>query len=517
MNPNEVNITKVYLLDVPLESDYKNTLYFANKTAQEDYFKSKIITSFNYSDFSYQRKDNVIRVPALYDNIYKCNYVMYQNSRYNNKWFYCFVNELEYVNDGCTVLHIQTDVMQTWAFDYQLKSSFVEREMVSDDSVGLHTVPENLELGEYTSNDVVQEDRLSDLRFVIQVTEYVSGDKPLAINFGGVYAPGGAYICSSITQVANIIKGLDDAGKGDAVTNVYVVPASIIDDSTPGELKFSGQDSPKILSRSINKPTSVNGYIPKNKKLLTYPYTYLLLDNNNGSSNILQYENFSTNDCEFEIAGVPTVGGSIKCTPKFYKGQGDFEQEGIMAGKYPTCGWVNDTYTNWLTQNAVNIGIGVVSSGLQLVGGTALSMTGAGIGAGASSMVSGALGIASSVGQVYQHSLIPNSAKGNTNGGDINTCYNKNTFYFVGMSIKEEYARIIDDYFTMYGYKVNRVKVPNKAHRQRWWYTKTINVNLNGNIPQNDMQKIKQCYDNGITFWRNANEIENYSLSNNIV
>lgn len=517
-NPNEVYITKVYLLNVPLESDYKNTLYFTSRSAQQEYFKSKIITSYSFSDFSYQRKDNIIRIPAMYDDIYKCNYVMYQNTKYNNKWFYAFVNELEYINDGRTDLHIETDVIQTWLFDYKVMSSFVEREMVNDDTIGLNTVPENLELGEYTSHNVYQDNNLNDLRYVIQTTKFVgTDDDPLATNFGGVCAPGGAYICSSISQVVNIIKALTDKHGADVITNVYMVPAKIINDSTSDSLEYSGQSSPISYNVNIDKPTDINGYVPRNNKLFTYPYTYLMIDNNNGSSNILQYENFATNDCEFEIAGVPTVGGSIKCTPKFYKNQGTFEQDGIMAGKYPTCGWVNDTYTNWLTQNAVNIGIGVASSGLQIASGAGLMLTGAGAMAGAGSILNGAMGIAQSVGQVYQHSLIPNSAKGNTNGGDINTCYNKNKFYFYGMTIKEEYAKIIDDYFSMYGYKVNRVKVPNKAHRQRWWYTKTINVNINGDVPQSDMQKIKNCYNNGITFWRNASEIENYSLSNNIV
>ena len=35
-------ISKVYLLGVPLENDYKNTLYFANAQAQQTYFQSKI-------------------------------------------------------------------------------------------------------------------------------------------------------------------------------------------------------------------------------------------------------------------------------------------------------------------------------------------------------------------------------------------------------------------------------------------------------------------------------------------
>ena len=508
-------ITKVYLLNVPLESDYKNTLYFASASAQQSYFQSRIQKS--YIDFSYQRKDHIIRVPAQFDTLVNCNYVMYQNTAYSNKWFYAFITKMEYIDDGRTDVHIETDVMQTYMFDINIKASFVEREHVNDDTVGLHTVPENLELGEYTSNGMIRDNELGELVYVIQVTQYTNGDTPLAVNFGGVYAPGGAYICTSITQVVNIISALDQAGAGDAVTNVYIVPKKIIN-VPQSSLQYEGQDDPITYNIEFDKQTTLDGFTPINKKLLTYPYNYLLVDNNNGTSNILQYENWNeSTTCKFEVAGVPTVGGSIKCVPAQYKNQGRFQQDGIMAGKFPICGWVNDTYTNWLTQNAVNIGVGVATSGLEIIGGVGLMATGGGAGAGAGAIASGALGIAQSVGQVYQHSLVPNSAKGNTNGGDINTCYNMNKFYFIKMSIKAEYARIIDEYFSMFGYKVNRVKVPNKAHRQRWWYTKTIDVNIDGAVPNDDMQKIKDAYNRGITFWRNASEIQNYSLSNNIV
>ena len=115
-----VNISKVYLLDVPLENDYKNTLYFANEQAQQTYFQSCIVRS--YTDFSYQRKDHIIRIPDEYDNIYHVNYVMYQNSAYSNKWFYAFITDLKYVNDGKKKKKIETDVIQTWLFDYNIKS-----------------------------------------------------------------------------------------------------------------------------------------------------------------------------------------------------------------------------------------------------------------------------------------------------------------------------------------------------------------------------------------------------------
>ena len=56
---------------------------------------------------------------------------------------------MEYVNDNMTDVYIKLDVFQTYQFDFQYKKCFVEREHVNDDTVGLHTVPENLETGEY--------------------------------------------------------------------------------------------------------------------------------------------------------------------------------------------------------------------------------------------------------------------------------------------------------------------------------------------------------------------------------
>ena len=143
--------------------------------------------------------------------------------------------------------------------------------------------------------------------------------------------------------------------------------------------------------------------------------------------------------------------------------------------------------------------------------------TGGGAVAGEGAVVSGAMSIANELGAVYQHSLQPNSAKGNVNGGDINVCDHKNGFYFYKMSIKEEYARIIDNYFSMFGYKINRVKVPNITGRSNWNYVKTINCNFDGDIPQTDLNIIKQMFNNGVTLWHNPSTIYDYSNSNGIV
>jgi hypothetical protein len=82
--------------------------------------------------------------------------------------------------------------------------------------------------------------------------------------------------------------------------------------------------------------------------------------------------------------------------------------------------------------------------------------------------------------------------------------------YFKRSSVKSQYAKIIDDYFNMFGYKTHRVKTPHENHRKRYWYTKTIDCDISGGIPNNDMQKIKDCYNKGVTFWKGESNIGKY-------
>ena len=87
--------TDVYLLKVPLEINDINQLTFSNATAQYNYFNS-LPKLAGDGKFTYQRKDNVIRFNGTYDDLITYNYVMYRNDAYSNKWFYAFIEGMEY-------------------------------------------------------------------------------------------------------------------------------------------------------------------------------------------------------------------------------------------------------------------------------------------------------------------------------------------------------------------------------------------------------------------------------------
>ena len=512
------NITEVRLLNVPLESDYAHTLYFASKSKQTDYFKSK--TKFSGNDFSYQRKDKIIRYDKDYDDLLGCNYVMYRNTDSTNKWYYAFITKMEYVNDGVTNIHIETDVIQTWLFDYKLKQSFVEREHVSDDSIGKHTLPEGLELGEYIINDSTKDTNLEPSNLIVIGSTIVPSDlvKMIGGTFHGIYS-GVRYYAYPKDQLGSLIQSVTDEFDDGAISSIFLAPEFLIAENTGGGV-IDTSNSPAMYPFSVNKKYGLEGYSPRNNKLKTYPYCYLLVSNGNGACAEYRYEYFASSTCDFAVYGALTPGCSIRLLPTIYKGVQLPETEGLNLGKFPQCNWATDQYTNWLTQNGVNIATSVMTAGASAVTGAMMGSVVPGVGTvagGVLGALGGVAGIANSLNEVHKAQMIPPQTQGNINCGDVVTAKGDNTFTYYNMSIRSEYAQIIDKYFDMFGYKVNLVKTPNKNHRSNYWYTKCIDVNIDGAIPNEDMQKIKSCYNTGITFWKNPANIQDYSVSNSII
>ena len=532
------NITKVYLLNTPLDNDYQHTLYFSGVDTQYSYFSKRKVHSF--TDFNYQRKDSFIRVPLHYDECAGCNYVMYQNSEDSSKWYYAFITDIKFIDKGRTDIYIETDVIQTWMFDYEVKTSFVEREHVDDDTIGLHTLPENIQLGEYVSNGYEKDDNLKiDSNYVVigsTATLYYDGtgktfkgEDWIGGIYCGIYSGNRYYMRKAVksgdevgpsVDITSYMQKLADEGKIEGLSSLFLAPNFLLQykdlaiDGKYYHYVVDESNTPRTYEKLVAKQNTINGYTPKNNKLLTFPYQYLLVNNGNGTAVEYQYELFSDQEsCEFLIRGVLSPGCSIRMIPKNYKGTEFNEIEGINLGKYPQCNWATDQYTNWLTQNGVNIVTGGINSvGNAVMSGALMGPVGAVVGG-----VNAITSIANSVNQMVMAERQPPQTSGNINCGDVVTASDNNTFHFYKMSIKSENAKIVDEFFSMFGYKINRAKIPNKNHRENYWFTKTIDVNIVGGIPKNDMNKIKTCYNNGITFWKYPSNFRDYSVSNNIV
>ena len=72
--------------------------------------------------------------------------------------------------------------------------------------------------------------------------------------------------------------------------------------------------------------------------------------------------------------------------------------------------------------------------------------------------------------------------------------------YRYGLNI--EMYKKLGDYFAMYGYKQNKILIPNIRNRYYYNYIKTIGANLKSNqIPRSHFEQLKSIFDNGVTIW----------------
>lgn len=527
-----VPTSDIILLKTPFEMDERNQLTFSNINSQYNFFNS--LPQLRYDNCSYQRKDGVIRYTTgpeyglTYEDLIKYNYCMYRNESYSNKWFYAYIDKIEYKNDGMSEISITTDAFQTWQFDLEYKKSFIEREHVNDDTIGLHTIPEQLEHGEYINAKAPTDFTYTDTCYIVIATteRYQKNlERPTSM-YNGIFGGLIYYIFKTQAPANAFLSNLDETGRGDIVNAVFMIPSFMAPDALTDEYSFTRNSSSYNMyllkgsneaydfgNMSITRPTTVGKtYVPKNNKLYCYPYNALIITNNAGTSAEYHYENFDDiSSISFNVKADITPGCSIKAIPQAYKNVGLAQnfQESINGAKLPVCSWNTDVYTNWLTQNSANFAISGTKSALSIIGGV---LTGSTIG-----VVNGIMGVAQKQAEIYEHSFTPNQARGNVNSGDVIFSSGKSDFTAYYMTIKDEYARIIDNFFQTFGYKVNDVKLPNITGRRNWNYVKTIDINITGNIPQADLQQIKDMFNAGCTFWHNPSTFLDYSQTNPIV
>lgn len=559
--------TNIKLLKCPLELDNKNQITFASKQAQFNYFNSLPYKEIDY--VSYQRKDNYIAFPEHIDNLLEYNYVMYQNENYNEKWFYAYITNMEYENDGTTNIYISTDVFQTWQFDFTWKQSFVIREMinVANDTPGANLIPEGLETGEYKIIAKTDMDAMLKPIYIVAYTRNPKDDgyTQNTPDGQGVIANGivnGMYFCiCSVDTLQGLLRTINTDGHGDAIMTIFTVPAfSLVGfnnwslNDLQGTLLWWFVDdfsSTPIVQQLSGTPTALDGYSPRNQKLKTFPYCYIGFNPPNGSQKVFRFEDFETGTVGFAFQSEINQNPTIAITPQNYRGiSGDSTQDIVYLNGYPTIGWITDYYNTWLAQqsNIIDINMSqenynyiynkglaesqkqanLIGSAMNVIGGVISKDYGSAAKEGASAGYN--LGtaqirqeMAAQNHEYYiemqmaikeQQKLLPNQGKLTGSNATLLGYNLLSKNIFCTYSIKSQFARRIDKFFDLYGYATNELKIPNTNNRPNWNYVKTEGANIMGTFNQEDLQTLKSIFDNGVTLWHNTATFLDYSQNN---
>lgn len=533
--------------NIKMDRDYNNVLNYteANMLAL---CRANAVASA--SDYSFLRPTGNIFVGFTYDQCLQANYIAFQNKDYSNKWFFAWIDEVIWQGNKNCELRFTVDNFSTWFNKVTTQKCFITRQHVNDDTIGANIIEENLNIGEVVAETIEDYNKFSNFYIAVAST-YEPSSSTYTINgntynggsFSGVCLYNGQIFGQTIflfdyEQLATIgvsmfIEQIIKEGHIEDIGALFIIPKNIFgENDLITHNGYYGETLPLVSyqyyvpvekgtivsdTKTINKTTSFSGVTVKNNKCYTYPYNYLYVTNNVGNDCIYRYEDFSTNDIKFDLEFAISIGCSGRLIPKNYKGATTNYNESLPVAKFPTCSWSGDAFINWLTQNGVNLATQMVNIGINSAVNTsnlvAGNLTGFTMG-----VLSISNNIANLIGQFYKASLLPSVVQGENNA-DINYIVNKNKFIFYHMRVKTQYLKLIDDYFTRYGYAIKSLETPNITGRTYWNF---VEIGANeiigyGEVPSKAMEDINNAFRKGVTIWHNHANIGNFNLNNTIV
>lgn len=565
------------LSNVPVDPTYENVQFFDTQSEQTAFFLQEKFNAGEFTKFNYIQQQGVIRVPVNIEQLWNVNYVMYQNHAFGNKWFYAFVDRIEWSSDNATDIIFRIDVFQTWIYNCRFFKTYVLRETVSDDSFGENLVDEGLETGEYVVNvthDVIQEsesswqDQYAKDRYLAVYTSYGTEQNDINIQLNGTSPDGGefdlSYIIPNTVKAANGGEMMNGSYSGSVVQFFLLTPENVESQINPyikemtqkgqidaitamyvclGICRYGSAEGAWQVTWFMNRPGSLDGYVPRNNKLFTEPYAYVSMTNNSGDVQEYGYEYLEytgdTDQINFNVRSTYVGQPVASISPRGYKGT-DGVPYMVYLNNFPLASFSYSAYQNELGLNrmsntwaagrtavkAVGNVIGGVFGENGLVGGIAgaidptddQSAVGAllgGVGGLVTSVASSVDEIGTAVTKHIDRARAPMSTSGVTEPAHL-LSIQKVGFYAREMSVRADYARRIDDYFSMYGYKVDKVKDLEFHSRRNWNFIKTIGCNVEGDCPAPVVEAIKAIFNRGVTLWHTG-DFDYKDLQNPII
>lgn len=519
-----------FLTQVPIDSNYENSIDFLNELEQRTYFLG--LQPVHTMIGATRVRDGVISVNMVADNLLHANYLMFQNMNFSNKWFYAFITNIEYVNNNMSYVYYQIDDIQTWMFDVQLKECFVEREHTRTDGMFEHLVDEGIGTSEYVNNreeDFVKEYKsMYALLFVssrVEETETETHVVPVEAQAwqGNLFGLGvigepvrneyGVWNTSAIDDLTEKINKLVEKQAKDSIIGCVIFPMDLLHAVTQaGSQKEYAKTDEFLYFDNFTSGTRLNGYLPKNKKLYNSPYCIFEMISSDGQKTVLQPEFVESSPRPYiQIIPNASLNPSILIVPHNYAGDSVKWDKAITFDGFPQVALSIDGYSAWVASG----GLDKWTTNLytNAVGNT-VGMVGSAINKNAQGVISGAItsyrDIAQSIIDINVAKTLPSEVKGSINSTPLSSTSNIKILV-KQKCITADTAKSIDDYFTMFGYRVNKVKTPSRRNRPHYTYIKTKGCKVNGGAPADAIDRIQAIYDNGIRFWVNPVEVGNYT------
>lgn len=516
---------------VKIDNTYENVLTSTSYLVDDDVTSVNVYTSQSNPSYYIRLDKNKVRIThsnmrvsngGSTINLYRCNYLRFNNTAYEKKSFYCFVTAVRYINDETAELDFEVDVFTTWVAtgSAQFEECFIERKHTDDDIIGKYILEEPVDVGEYIYSTPLPVNPY--LRMCIGVGGwYDTNINRWTENGADIYTMNNLCVMDGVSRFVFDSDGNTiDMFNNNPFTNVTQFVNSLVGDG--GQLswiKFAYYFPWNNGSTSINRTFETGGvgdnfsYKPKNNKLWCYPYYGCMVNNHEGSCCDYAFELSETNGTLYFDIDSSILDGSMSVTVKNYKG--GYRNSVVTKNKYPVLSSASQEYATYMAnlkaQFATDLSTNVVAPAISgaLIGSSAF-----GIGGVAGAVIGGGMGLLNYILKSYsggEQAKLKGATPCGVNSGMLQQANNTTPIHIYVKSIRTEYAKAIDNFFTRFGYKVNALEIPKMTNnRFDYHYIKTIGCAVKGHIPSTAQAKIQQVMDNGVTFW-NTSDVGNYS------
>lgn len=541
--------TTLYVGVAPWNSDLKNVQSYESRAEQISAIQG--LLTHKYEHINIIRRDSDLILKGVNEDLTQCNYLMYQNADISNKWYFAFIDNVQYNSLNSVIISHTIDVWQTYQFDITYYKNLILRAHVakSADTVGRWLAPEPINVApEFERKHNVFNDLSWTPQYVLHSTSvfnnttkkyeykgngtgatlsaeygiFVNNDDDVqtVVKKYGKLSAAEALKSNDDDEYSNWISDLltgqtiDKAVKLISTTSIsqlqdhrneliglYAIPAWVHD----GTNKYATNNiKKKEVTTTLPTATLACGYAPRNKKMLSSLCKAYLFYNENGFKLPLKPELFTSNTPVF------TVKATELSTNAFLLQIGSYADYTAKTNKIPySCenrlGYDANTGLDKVL-NTLTSAVGVVNA----VGSVASQAFAGNVGG----AVQGAVG-------AVQQSINMIDALGqrgvNTGAsGDIMSITEKRAMpVFADVSPTEAQCRYIDDYLDVYGYAINEIgKISTyMKNRSNWNYIQVANCNIKVSAPNDDVNKLKQMFESGVTIWHK--NFGDYDQTNN--
>lgn len=584
-----------FLSNAPVDYQMNNVLWLASEQEEANFFLSKTKFSFDNCRAVNNNGDPwEITVPltdgSTLDDYYNCNYLMWRNPQFSNKWFYAYIGTPRPASAGSVTVPFQVDYWQTWHWSCEFPATMVRRETVKDDTIGANLIEENVETGEFVispndigsttytgiGTDIIEESGWDTTPCVLIAYTYKPSEttaetdpgtyiinavkdasdsfcyklKNIAPSFAGGRFHQGIYqacnfiafevdttdqdkLDAAIQSVNLYLQKLVDGVMIQSVQILRMIPKFMAPASGVQPINSAYPRVNNIKGKA--SPTMFGSYTPNNNKLYTQQFNYLVIDNGAGAQMEMGYEYFKGDSIQGVPPRTPTfrlysqLSNSPACRliPYSYKGPSDRENPlySLELNTYPQCSYsYNEMRADYFAnQNSYAVkGVRGVSDALFNTIGAVSSITEsaatlnpAGVVSGIAQIANTALDAADTIAKQKDRARIPNEVVG-LSDSNIQFAIGRMSFIEYRMQVQSYYAKIIDNYFTAYGYAINDIKKPELNTRTRFNFIWTQGANVLGDLPTEAKNVINRQMDAGLRIWHDPSAWMDYSVKNTI-